>query len=62
MKIETIISPIYDKDIAKHLDTSIMWNEAYHPDEELPTDKKLVEYRIKFEGTKPIQVLSIKEL
>jgi len=62
METITVISPIFDKDISQHLNTSPIWSEAYHPDEELPKDKRLVIYRIKFDGLKPIQVLQTKHI
>ena len=52
--IETIYSPVFDKDIQKNLEKSPIWGEAYKEDEIENVKKQLYIYKIKFDGLKPI--------
>ena len=63
MTIETVYSPIEDKDIRNNLQNSPIWKEAYKAEEiELFPNKQMYSYKIKFDGTKPIQVLKTERL
>jgi len=56
--IETVISPILDKYIKQQLNSSPIWKDCYHEDEELP-NKPLYIYTIKFKHTTPVQVMNV---
>ena len=64
--METVIlySPIEDKNIQKSLNDSPIWKHAIHEDELLDNinkGKTLFQYKIKFDGLKPVQVTSVKK-
>lgn len=61
MEIIKIYSPIDDPDIKRNLGTSSIWKEAYHK-EDMPTDKAMICYHIKFNGLTPIQVTKIEKI
>ena len=58
MKLEKVYSKINDPGIHKDIANSPIWEEAHHEDE--VADKSgLIQYSIKFDGLKPIQVTNI---
>ena len=65
METVKVYSPIEDKGIKKNLVGSPMWEKSIHIDdlaEELTPGKVLYEYKLKFEGLKPVQVSGVKKL
>lgn len=60
LKHEIIYSSIEDKNIEKDINNSPIWQQCYHLDD-LPEDFKGFEYKIAFDGLKPVQVLSAKK-
>lgn len=60
-KVETVYSPVFDKDIQKNLQNSPVWKEAYKEDEIEKVNKQLYVYKIKFDGLKPIQVTKMNK-
>ena len=60
---ETIYSKIEDKDIQKDVVNSQIWKNCEHPlDVENKNLKGWFEYKIKFDGTTPVQCIKIKKL
>jgi len=57
--IEEVYSDILDNNIRTNLVDSPIWKNCLHKDDMGAKDKKY-KYRIKFEGTLPIQLLNIK--
>lgn len=65
METVKVYSPVEDKGIKKNLQGSPMWEKSIHVDdlaEEFTPGKVLFEYKIKFEGTKPVQVSGVKKI
>lgn len=62
VKVETVYSPIFDKDIQKNLQNSPMWKEAYKEEEIEKINKQLYVYKIKFNGLKPIMCMKINKI
>ena len=61
MTDEIVYSKIHDKRIAKNISKSPIWKECHKP-EELDSKKGYFKYSIRFNGLKPVQVLSIKKI
>ena len=61
METIKIFSPIDDPNIKKDLVKSPIWKETYH-EEDVPTDKAMICYHIKFDGLTPIQVTKIEKI
>ena len=63
MVTQKVITTSYvpKENVQNNILTSPIWKECYHEDEELPTDKSLWVYTIKFDGLTPIQVLNVTE-
>jgi hypothetical protein len=61
MITQKVISPIKDDKIKSNLLNSPIWKECYHEDEELPQDKELYCYTIRFDGLTPIQLTKLKK-
>ena len=61
MEVVNIYSQIYDPDINKHMDNSLIWKKCYADGEDLPEGTVYL-YKIKFDGLKPIQLLDIKKI
>jgi hypothetical protein len=59
MTVETVWSPVEDKNMNKDIKNSPVWKNCYHDDE--VTDElrhkfqKWFEYVVKFEGLQPVQ-------
>ena len=65
METITLYSKIEDKNIKKELNDSPIWKAAIHEDELADAKEKgkpLYEYKIKFDGLKPVQVSSVKKI
>ena len=65
MENVTIYSPINDEKIKRDINGSPIWKNSYHADELSVAQEKhevLYEYKMKFEGVKPIQVTSVKKV
>jgi hypothetical protein len=66
MTNEIIFSPVKDIDLAKNINNSPIWKNAYKPEE--MTDEvrgshgKWFEYHVKFDGLKPVQVTKFRAL
>ena len=64
MKEEKVYSVVDDRDnIRKNLNDSPIWKNCYHTDDltqEIKNNPKLIEYSIRFDGLKPVQVTNIK--
>jgi len=54
-----VYSSIEDKDIEKNLNDSPIWQQCYHK-EDLPEGFSGFEYKIAFDGLKPVQVMDVK--
>lgn len=65
METVLVYSTVEDKEIKKNLENSPIWKNAIHSDD-LEAEQKpgvpMFEYKIKFEGLKPVQVSSVKKL
>jgi len=69
MKEEVVYTPVKDSDLItgkdrslKALDTSPIWGQCYHEDEERPLTNDMWRYDMKFEGLKPIQITNVVHL
>jgi hypothetical protein len=67
MTTENVITSIFDPKIQdKNFNNKEFWLHSYHPedfsDETRKTYKKWYKYTIKFENTKPIQLMKYKEI
>ena len=63
MENVNVYSPIEDKEIAKNLNGSPIWKQAYHEDELATKNfKDVFEYSIKFDGLKPIMLNKMSKL
>jgi len=64
MTEEKVYSTVKDENIRKNLNGSPIWKNCLHSDDLTSEIKKkypnLIEYSIKFDGLKPVQVLKIK--
>jgi len=61
----TVYSFVEDKDIKKDINNSPIWKSAIHEDEFVNVqikDKPLFQYKMKFDGLKPVQVSKIKKI
>jgi len=66
MTVETVISPVLDKQMNSHLNDSKVWKQAFKADE---LNEKIrgmhpawYEYTVKFDGLRPIQMTKYKEI
>ena len=65
MTNEIIFSPVKDVDLAKNINNSPIWKNAYKPEEmtdELRMSQKWYEYHVKFDGLRPVQVTKYRAL
>lgn len=64
MTDEKVYSTINDQDIRRNLNDSPIWKNCFHEDDLTHELKQkypnLVEYTIRFDGLKPIQVTNIR--
>lgn len=66
MKEEKVYSPVKDGNIRKNLNDSPIWKNCFHKDDldENPGIMRkypeMIEYSIKFDGLKPVQVVNVK--
>jgi hypothetical protein len=64
MTDEKVFSPIKDDEIKRNLNDSPIWKNCFHSDdltaEVLAKYPNMIEYTIRFDGLKPIQVTKIK--
>ena len=69
MKEEVVYTPVKDSDLLtgrdrslERLDSSLIWQQCYHEDEERPHSKDMYVYYMKFEGLKPVQITNVIHL
>jgi len=64
MKDEKVYSTINDKNIKENLSNSPIWKNCLHSDDLTENVRRntpnLIEYTIKFDGLKPVQVTKVK--
>lgn len=58
LRTELIYSNIYDRNIAKNIEESPIWDKCYHKEDEESLNANYV-YTIAFDGLKPVQVKNI---
>lgn len=63
-KLEAVFSPIFDKDITKHIVTSSIWSNSLHYEDVTDEDIKKggYVYTIYFDGTLPVSVTSVTKV
>jgi len=61
---EKVYSPVNDTDIRKHLNESEIWKTAFKKEEltkeVLNKYPNMMEYSVKFDGLKPVQLTGVK--
>jgi len=61
---EKVYSPVNDTDIRKHLNESEIWKNAFKKEEltkeVLNKYPNMIEYSVKFDGLKPVQLTGVK--
>ena len=66
MTVETVISPVLDKQMNSHLNDSKVWKQAFKADELSEKIRGMhpawYEYTVKFDGLRPIQMTKYKEI